>query len=95
MNRTIGIMMLVAAVGAVQAQEPPTPPARPARPAEVSRPAPAPRVYAPVAPRPAMIDEMRIENLEAARIARDAARDFERDFERDFSRAQIDEIRAE
>jgi hypothetical protein len=69
--KTLGIMMLVAAVGAVQAQDP-TPPARPVRPAEPARPAPAPRVYTP---RPYIeIDEARI-RAEADR----AAREFDRE----------------
>ena len=81
MKRTLGIMMLVAAVGAVGAQDP-TPPARPVRPAEPARPAPAPRIYTP---RPYIeIDEARI-RAEADRAAREV--------EREMSRVDLDAVR--
>ena len=83
MKRTLGIMMLVAAVGAVQAQDP-TPPARPVRPAEPARPAPAARIYGPITPRPFDIDEVRV-RAEADRAARE--------FEREWSRVDLDAVR--
>src|SRR6185436_12883369 len=87
MKRTLGVIMLVAAVGAVQAQVSPTPPARPARPADAVRPAPAPRAAAPARVYPDYIDIDEI-RANAAEIARQS-----REFEREFSRIDMDAIR--